>query len=63
MKLVLQYGFEALITVAPAILNKLEVRQNQAVRLKTGAVRSTPSPSASSHYVPELTDFMELDTS
>jgi hypothetical protein len=50
MKLVLQYGCEALITVAPTILNKLEVRQNQAVRLKTGAVRSTSSPCKCSLY-------------
>jgi hypothetical protein len=37
----LQYGCEALITATPAILNKLEVMQNKALRLKTGAVKPT----------------------
>jgi hypothetical protein len=41
----LQYGCEALITATPAILNKLEVIQNQALRLITGAVKPTPLAS------------------
>jgi hypothetical protein len=40
-KPVLQYGCEALLTATPAILNKLEVMQNQVLRLMTGAVNST----------------------
>jgi hypothetical protein len=34
-----------LITATPAILNKLEVIQNQALRWITGAVKSTPLAS------------------
>jgi hypothetical protein len=45
VKPVLQYGFEALIITTPVILNKLEVMQNQALRLITVAVRSTPLAS------------------
>jgi hypothetical protein len=45
IKPALKYGCEALITATPAILNKLEVIQNQALRLITGAVRSTPLAS------------------
>jgi hypothetical protein len=41
VKSTLQYGCEALITTTPAILNKLEVIQNQALRLITGALKST----------------------
>jgi hypothetical protein len=41
IKPALQYGCEALITATPAMLNKLEVVQNQALRLITGAVKST----------------------
>jgi hypothetical protein len=36
-----QCGCEALITATPAILNKLAVIQNQALRLITGSVKST----------------------
>jgi hypothetical protein len=42
IKPVLQYGCEALITATLTILNKLEVIQNQALRLTIGAVRSSP---------------------
>jgi ribonuclease HI len=42
IKPILQYGCEALITATPATLDKLEVMQNQALRLITGAVKSTP---------------------
>jgi hypothetical protein len=45
IKPALQYGCEALITATPANLNKLEVIQNQALRLITGAVKSTPLAS------------------
>jgi hypothetical protein len=45
IKPALQYDCEALITATPAILNKLEVIQNQALRLITGAVKSTPLAS------------------
>jgi hypothetical protein len=34
-----------LVTATPAILNKLEVMQNQALQLLTGAVESTPLAS------------------
>jgi hypothetical protein len=42
IKPALHYGCEALITATPAILNKLEVIQNQTLRLITGAVKSIP---------------------
>jgi hypothetical protein len=45
IKSALRYGCEALITATPAILNKLEVIQNQALRLITGAMKSTPLAS------------------
>jgi hypothetical protein len=45
IKPVLQHGCETLITATPTILNKLEVIQNQALRLITGAVKSTPLAS------------------
>jgi hypothetical protein len=45
IKPALQYGCEALIFATPAILNKPEVIQNQALRLKAGAVKSTPLAS------------------
>jgi hypothetical protein len=41
IKPALQYGCEALIIATPAILNKLEVIQNQGLRLITEAVKST----------------------
>jgi hypothetical protein len=41
IKPTLQYSCEALTTATPAILNKLEVMQNQALRSMTGAVKST----------------------
>jgi hypothetical protein len=44
VKPVLQYGFEALIIATPVLI-KLEEMQNQAMRLLTGAVRSTPLAS------------------
>jgi hypothetical protein len=45
IKPALQYGCVALISATPAILNKLEVIQNQALRLITGAMKSTPLAS------------------
>jgi ribonuclease HI len=45
MKPTLQYGCEALLNATPGNLNKLEVIQNQALRLITGAVKSTPLAS------------------
>jgi hypothetical protein len=42
IKPALQYDCEVLINATLAILNKLEVIQNQALRLITGAVKSTP---------------------
>jgi hypothetical protein len=36
---------QALISTAPAASNKLEVIQNQPLRLETGAVKSTPLAS------------------
>jgi hypothetical protein len=41
VKPVLQYGNEALVTATQTVLNKLEVIQNQALRLITAAVKST----------------------
>jgi hypothetical protein len=45
IKPALHYGCEVFITATPAILNKLEVIQNQAMRLITGAVKSAPLAS------------------
>jgi hypothetical protein len=45
IKPALQYGCEALITATLAIVNKLEVIQNQVLRLITGAVEPTPLAS------------------
>jgi hypothetical protein len=45
VKPALQYSYEALITATPDVLNKLEVMQNQALRLIIGVVRSTPLAS------------------
>jgi hypothetical protein len=42
---VLPYGCEALIIATPTILNKLKVIQNQALRLITGPLKSTPLAS------------------
>jgi len=39
---ILQYGSEAKKITTPATFNKLEVIQNQVLRLITGAVTSTP---------------------
>jgi len=39
---ILQYGNEAKIITIPATFNKLEVIQNQVLRLIAGAVTSTP---------------------
>jgi hypothetical protein len=45
IKPALQYGCEAVITATSAILDKLEMIQNQALRLITGALKSTPLAS------------------
>jgi hypothetical protein len=45
VKPVLQYSFRALIIEASVVLNKLEMMQNQALRLVTGTIRSTPLAS------------------
>lgn len=39
---VLTYGSEALVTAAATNINKLEIVQNQALRIITGGVKSTP---------------------
>lgn len=39
---ILTYGSEALVTAAARNINKLEVVQNQALRIITGGVKSTP---------------------
>jgi hypothetical protein len=57
MKLVLQYGCEALVTAGPTILNKLEMIKNQAVRLITGAVISTTLTSMQALTVNNLLKF------
>jgi hypothetical protein len=44
-KPVLHYGCEALVTATPAILNKLEVIQNEALQLITKPGKSTPQAS------------------
>ena len=45
IKYILQYDCNTLITTTPATLNKLDVIQIQALRLVTGAIKSTPLAS------------------
>ena len=48
---ILQYGREAKIITTPATFNKLEIIQNQFLKLITGAVTSTPlTTKSSAHY-------------
>lgn len=64
VKPVMKYGGEALVTAKKSVLDKLETAQNNAFRLISGAVKTTPTLALQlyTHNLPIISEIKQQAT-